>query len=126
VVSLPEPGADISILGIDDPIWGNPEYHEMPEGSVRIVLMHAPDGLITLGDRHFDLALCGHTHGGQITLAGIRPYMPHGKLSRDFAAGLYRLGASGTRALVVSHGVGCSTVPVRLGARPQVHILTLG
>jgi predicted MPP superfamily phosphohydrolase len=126
VVGLAEPYGDVSILGLDDPIWGSPEYREMPGRGVRIVLMHAPDGLITLGDRHFDLALCGHTHGGQIKLGGIRPYMPHGKLSRDFAAGLYRLGPEGTRALVVSHGVGCSTVPVRLGARPQVHILTLG
>jgi predicted MPP superfamily phosphohydrolase len=52
--------------------------------------------------------------------------MPHGKLSRDFSAGLYRLGPDGNRALVVSHGVGCSTVPFRIGASPQVHILTVG
>ena len=126
VVGLPEPHGDVSILGLDDPIWGTPEYRDMPENGVRIVLMHAPDGLITLGDRHFDLALCGHTHGGQIKLGGIRPYMPHGKLSRDFAAGLYRLGPAGDRALVVSHGVGCSTVPIRVGPKAQVHILTLG
>jgi predicted MPP superfamily phosphohydrolase len=126
VISLPEPYQDISLLGLDDPIWGDPEYRDMPDGSVRIVLMHAPDGLITVGDRHFDLALCGHTHGGQITFGPVRPYMPHGKLSRDFAAGFYRLGPDGNRALVVSHGVGCSTIPFRFGVRPQVHILTLG
>jgi predicted MPP superfamily phosphohydrolase len=126
VVSLPEPHRDVSILGLDDPIWGQPEYREMPQASVRIVLMHAPDGLITVGDRHFDLALCGHTHGGQIAIGGLKPYMPQGRLSRDFAAGLYRLGPDGERALIVSHGVGCSTVPIRLGARPQVHLLTLG
>ena len=126
VVTLPDPHRDISLLGLDDPIWGQPEYREMPGGAVRLVLMHAPDGLITIGDRHFDLALCGHTHGGQITIGGVKPYMPHGKLSRDFAAGLYRLGPDGERALVVSHGVGCSTIPIRLGPRPQVHLLTVG
>lgn len=126
VVTLPDPHSDVAILGLDDPIWGDPEYREMPDGKIRIVLMHAPDGLITLGDRHFDLALCGHTHGGQIALGRIRPYLPHGKLSRDFAAGLYRLGDRNERHLIVSHGVGCSTLPIRVGPGPQVHIVTLG
>jgi uncharacterized protein len=126
VVRLAGQHTDVSILGLADPIWGKPEYREMPDDGVRIVLMHAPDGLITIGENHFDLALCGHTHGGQISLAGIRPYMPHGKLSRRYAAGLYRLGEEGERTLVVSHGVGCSTVPIRVGARPQVHLLTVG
>jgi predicted MPP superfamily phosphohydrolase len=124
--TLRDPHGDITILGVDDPIRGAPEYCEMPDECVRIILMHAPDGLMTLGDRHFDLALCGHTHGGQITVAGMKPYLPHGKLSRDYAGGLYRLGDEGNRALVVSRGVGCSTVPVRIGASPQVHILTVG
>jgi predicted MPP superfamily phosphohydrolase len=123
---LPEPYGDVALLGLDDPIWGAPKYPEALDARVRIVLMHAPDGLITVGDRHFDLALCGHTHGGQITVAGIRPYMPHGKLSREYAGGLYRLGEDGDRALIVSNGVGCSTVPVRLGVPAQVHLITLG
>lgn len=125
-VTLPEPQAAVTILGLDDPIRGSPEYQDMPGDGVRIVLMHAPDGLLTLGDRHFDLALCGHTHGGQITVAGVRPYLPHGKLSREYVGGLYRLGSEGDRALIVSRGVGCSTVPIRMGARAQVHLLTVG
>jgi hypothetical protein len=61
--------------------------------------------LITLGDRPFDLALCGHTHGGQIALGAMIPYLPHGKLSREYPGGLYRLGDHGERALVVSEGL---------------------
>jgi uncharacterized protein len=124
--TLPDPHGDVTLLGLDDPIRGSPSYRNMPEGAVRIVLMHAPDGLMTLGDRHFDLAVCGHTHGGQISVGGVKPYLPHGKLSREYPGGLYRIGAAGDRALVVSRGVGCSTVPVRMGARAQVHLLTVG
>jgi uncharacterized protein len=92
------------------------------------VLMHAPDGLLTLGGQHFDLAVCGHTHGGQIAFGGVRPYLPYGKLSRQYSSGLYRLGPGGGRALVVSNGVGCSTIPIRTGARAraQVHLFTIG
>lgn len=126
VTTLPPPHADISILGLDDPIRGAPEFRETADASVRVILMHAPDGLMTIGDRPFDLALCGHTHGGQIAMGRLKPYLPYGKLSREYAGGLYRLGRDGGRALVVSAGVGCSTVPVRLGARAQVHLLTVG
>lgn len=127
VAGLGAPHDDVSIIGLDDPIRGNPQYQD-PENpaAVSIVLMHAPDGLMTVGDRHFDLALCGHTHGGQITVGPLKPYLPHGKLSREYPGGLYRMGPDGDRPLVVSRGVGCSTIPVRVGARAQVHVITIG
>ncbi len=115
--------------GLDDPIWGAPDAAAALEGAdeIRIVLMHAPDGLLNLGDRHFDLALCGHTHGGQIHLPwGDAIVVPHGVLSRRHVAGFYRLGKQGERALLVSRGIGCSTVPIRLFAHPEVHLLTVG
>ena len=125
-VTLAAPHDDVTIIGLDDPIRGDPKYPDLPVTPISVVLMHAPDGMMTLGDRHFDLAVCGHTHGGQITLGTVKPYLPHGKLSREYADGLFRLGEQGERALVVSRGVGCSTVPVRIGARAQVHLFTLG
>jgi predicted MPP superfamily phosphohydrolase len=124
-VLLPAPHADVAVVGLDDPIVGDPECVDVPDARVRVVLMHAPDGLLAVGERPFDLALCGHTHGGQVTIAGRRPYLPEGKLSRRYAGGRYRVAPPGG-TLVVSHGVGCSTVPVRLGVRPQVHVITLG
>jgi predicted MPP superfamily phosphohydrolase len=126
-ISLPAPYDDITLFGLDDPIRGDPVYAPPADSTgVEIVLMHAPDGLLSLGDSHFDLALCGHTHGGQITFGPLKPYLPYGTLSRKFAGGLYRLGPGGGRALVVSRGVGCSTVPIRVGAGAQVHLFTIG
>lgn len=127
VAMLPAPHDDVALIGLDDPIRGTPEFRAPgAKTGVSIVLMHAPDGLMTIGDRHFDLAVCGHTHGGQIALGGMKPYLPYGKLSREYSDGLYRLGPDGRRALVVSRGVGCSTIPIRFGARAQVHLLTIG
>jgi predicted MPP superfamily phosphohydrolase len=125
---LRSPHEDVTIAGLDDPIRGVPNASMLDATSgVRIVIMHAPDGLLTLGDREFDLALCGHTHGGQIVLpTGTIPYLPAGKLSRTYPGGLYRLDPDGRRALLVSRGVGCSTVPIRLRSRAQVHLLTVG
>lgn len=125
VVRLPAPYDDVSIVGLDDPIRGTPRGEVLDAGDgVRLLLMHAPDGLLAAGNRHFDLALCGHTHGGQIVLpGGTMPYLPHGTLSREFPVGLFHL--EGDRTLLVSRGVGCSTVPMRFGCPAEIHIVTL-
>ena len=127
-VRLPPPHDDVTIVGLDDPIRGAPrgEIIDAVVG-IRIVLMHAPDGLLAVGERHYDLALCGHTHGGQIVFpGGTMPYLPHGQLSREYPVGTFRLGPAGDRTLLVSRGVGCSTVPVRVCCPSEVHLVTLG
>lgn len=125
-ITLPSPHDDVAIIGLDDPIRGHPEFPSGVQAPVRIALMHAPDGMLTLADQAFDVALAGHTHGGQITIAGVRPYMPHGKLSRTYPGGVYRIGDKARRMMIVSRGVGCSTLPIRLGAPPQIHLVTVG
>lgn len=120
-VSLPAPFDGVTLCGLDDPIRGRPDAKSAMDGAhgTRVVVMHAPDGLLTLGDRQFCLALCGHTHGGQIALPGGRPIiLPAGRLSRTYAAGRFDL--EGGRTLIVSRGVGCSTVPARLFARSEI------
>ena len=125
-VSLDAPFGDVTISGLDDPTRGEPRAdwstgHADPR-TTRIVLMHSPDGLHAIGDRPFDLAVCGHTHGGQVTLPnGTALIVPSGTLSRRFCRGVFRLGA-GERTLLVSRGVGCSTIPVRAFAAPEVHL----
>jgi predicted MPP superfamily phosphohydrolase len=133
-VRLAPPHDDVFVCGLDDPTHGRPEAALATTGTpddeepgVRLVLMHSPDGLLALGSRHFDLAVCGHTHGGQITWPdGEAPVVPAGRLSRRYLRGLFRLGDPGERILLVSQGVGCSTVPVRLFAAAEVHLCVLG
>jgi len=118
---LPEPFGNVSICGLDDHTSGTPDAAAAFKGSqdVRIVLMHAPSGLLDIGDRRFRVALCGHTHGGQVSLPNGRPIkVAHGPLSRRYNAGRFELG--GGRTLLVSRGVGCTTVPVRANAQAAV------
>lgn len=128
---LPPPYSDIAICGLEDATRGQPHADRALNTSAakRIVLMHSPEGLHAIGDRSFDLALCGHTHGGQIALPwGTPVVVPPGRLNRQFHKGRYELHRDrtiegrGSRALLVSGGVGCSTIPVRLFAAPEVHL----
>jgi uncharacterized protein len=124
-INLPGPCGAISICGLDDVTRGLPRGDLALEsaGERRIVLMHSPEGLRSIGDRHFDLALCGHTHGGQIALPWGSPIvMPGGPLNRRYHRGRFDIGGVRPRTLLVSRGVGCSTFPVRLFAAPEVHL----
>jgi predicted MPP superfamily phosphohydrolase len=123
---LPAPFDQVWVCGLDDAQSGNPDVRAAFAGArgVRIVLMHAPDGMLEIGMNHFDVGFCGHTHGGQIALPGGTPVMlPNGRLNRRFARGVHAL--EGQRHLVVSLGVGYSTVPFRAFAPPEVVRCTL-
>jgi uncharacterized protein len=126
-VRLPAPHDDVWICGLDDPIYGAPDADAAVDGAdgTRIILMHAPDGLLELQRERFDLALCGHTHGGQVALPfGLPIVMPTGRLNRRYPHGVHAEVAEGAN-LLVSRGVGCSGVPFRLFARPEIHLCTL-
>jgi predicted MPP superfamily phosphohydrolase len=118
---LEPPFHNVWICGVDDHWCGRPDAAAALAGAdgIRVVLMHAPSGLLDLGREHFDLALCGHTHGGQVALPGGIPILvPHGRLCRRYARGRFGLGEN--RTLIVSVGLGCVGLPLRVFAQPEV------
>jgi uncharacterized protein len=123
---LPAPFERTQIVGLDDHTSGHPD----PDAATwdadvaTVLLLHQPSGVLDAGDRPFDVALAGHTHGGQIVLpGGLAPVAPHGALSRRYRAGRYTL--PGTRTLFVSRGIGHAALPFRIGAPSDVIICTL-
>ena len=126
-VRLAPPHDAVFICGLDDPSAGSPDLARTfaeTEGT-RILLMHSPAGIRLLRDHRVDLALTGHTHGGQIALPGGVPIvMPSGKVARRYAHGRFRL-PNGHGELLVSKGVGCTGLPARLFAASEVHLCTI-
>ena len=101
--------------------------HAAPAADHRIVISHSPDFVAAMPFR-VDLALAGHTHGGQVVIPFFGPPKTAIRLPRRYAGGLndYR----GT-PLHVSRGVGMErefAIPVRFLCPPEVCILdvTLG
>ncbi len=123
---LESPFDNVWICGLDDHSSGQPDGPAALMGAdgIRVLLMHSPSGLLDLGDERFDLALCGHTHGGQLALPGGIPIVvPHGRLSRRYARGRFGIEEGGT--LVVSVGLGCVVLPLRLFADPEIIVCRL-
>jgi predicted MPP superfamily phosphohydrolase len=125
---LAPPHDDIWICGLDDWDEGEPDATRTMAGAdgTRIVLAHQPDGLMVLAGQRVDLAFCGHVHGGQFLLRNREPAIRHkGPMSMLYMhGGVFHYGAPDTPVLV-SRGIGTSTLPARRHADPQVHLCTL-
>ncbi len=80
-----------------------------------ILLAHEPD-IFTRVPKRVSLTLSGHTHGGQVRLFGHSPRVPS-RYGNRFAYG--HIVEEG-RHLVVSGGLGCSILPVRIGVPPEI------
>lgn len=125
-VRLPPPFDELFVCGLDDPGVGQPDPVRTfkDAGPRRILLMHSPLGLKHVRAHPFDLAFCGHTHGGQIAWPWGRPIvLPSGSGERRFANGHFQLPGGGR--LVTSRGIGMSDVPVRLFSPSEVHLYTI-
>lgn len=87
-----------------------------------LLLAHEPDIFPKVPER-VSLTLCGHTHGGQVRLPFIgAPIVP----SRFGQRYVYGHIVEENRHLVVSGGLGCTFLPVRLGSPPEIVLLELG
>lgn len=121
-------GADsIAVIGVQN--TGRPPFpsrgnlrramQRLPDGIFKILLTHDPSHwrLEVLPRTDIDLTLSGHTHAVQLRIGGFSParwlYPEWGGLYTDHG-----------RALHVSTGIG-GTVPFRLGAWPEIDIITL-
>jgi predicted MPP superfamily phosphohydrolase len=85
-----------------------------------ILLAHEP-GIATRVPARVALQLSGHTHGGQVRLLGWSPAVPKQQGIR-LAYGHVRLKCD----VIISGGLGCSLMPVRVGVPPEIVEVTLG
>jgi len=85
-----------------------------------ILLAHEPDIFPAVPSR-VALTLCGHTHGGQVRVLGYSPVVPSAHGNR-YAYGHVE---EGGRHLLVSGGLGCSILPMRLGVPPEITVVEL-
>lgn len=119
-------GRKLRLVGVGD-LWAGEQRPAEAFGSGAadaetgvLALMHNPDGKDQLAPFPWHLALCGHTHGGQLRLPWWgTPFAP----VRDhrYVEGLHRWR---DRWLYITRGVG-NLHGVRFNCRPEVSLLTL-
>ena len=94
----------------------------LPADEARLLLVHNPDFTEMLPEGRVDLALCGHTHGGQVRIPFFGAPVVPSSFGQKYVGGL----VEGPRTLVyVNRGIGLSPPAVRFNCRPEVTMITL-
>lgn len=117
----------ISLIGLNNLINGDPKpenaMKNVNENEFNILVTHCPDAVSKSGINleYIDIALAGHSLGGQIYLPVLGPiYTEEG--ATTYNRGQYDINGS---KLYVSNGLGTSKIDMRLMTPPQVLIFRL-
>jgi hypothetical protein len=88
---------------------------------IPVLLSHSPD-VAALAPADVGLILAGHTHCGQVQLPVIGAADYQSRFGRRFSCGVL---SDHGRRIIISAGVGTSILPLRLGAVPDLWLVTL-
>ncbi len=127
------PSDSIVVIGVEN--WGDPPfprhgdlrraYPSIEDSATKILLTHNPIHWKTEvepnADCNISLTLSGHTHAMQMCIGGISPAALR---YPDCWAGRYD-SADGKRTLYVNTGIGTVGLPLRIGATPEISLITL-
>ncbi|MFJ7738292.1 metallophosphoesterase [Lysinibacillus sp. NPDC097287] len=127
---LERDGERLSIVGIEDPLMGM-ETKDMlamatayiPQDRLTLLLAHRPEFFDVYVDHEIDVVFSGHAHGGQIRIPGVGGLVAPGQgLFPKYTAGIYERKAT---SMVVSRGLGNSSVPYRIFNLPEIVVFEL-
>lgn len=133
-IPVEKDGARIHLAGTGDPaglhwpVEGGAEaapdvartLADVPPGAYTLALAHNPALWPHLAQRGVALTLSGHTHHGQLSIPALKWSLASPFL--DLAMGSYQKGLS---VLYINPGTNYWGIPLRLGAWPEVSIITL-
>lgn len=114
--TLPKLG--IAIGGVEDALYGSPnkELYQARLMPFQILISHEPDVLDFMKLDQVELALSGHTHGGQVRVP-ILTKLVLPKYGRRYVKGRYTIGHT---KLFVSSGIGGALFSARFRNIPEI------
>jgi predicted MPP superfamily phosphohydrolase len=123
---LPFGGATLNLAGVDYQRKAR-SYLDGAErlvepGLLNVLLSHNPDVFPVAARKGFQFTIAGHTHGGQVRVEILHQDINIARFFTPYVDGLYR---QNDAAIFVSRGIGTIALPARLGAPPEVALLTL-
>jgi len=117
----------ILIAGVRNPFNlaenGQSPSLDLSDDDFVILLVHTPEYVEQVSITNTDLALAGHTHGGQVTLFGLYAPVLHSPLERHLRTGL-KYNHKGI-PVIITNGLGTSRKNIRMFAPSEVVIITL-
>lgn len=128
-VVLEKNGEFLTIAGVEDPLNGMDTDRMIDVATYNssdyftLLLAHRPEFFDTYVEHDIDVVFSGHAHGGQFRIPGVGGLIAPGQgLFPKYNAGTYN---EDETTMVVSRGLGNSTVPFRILNLPEVVVVEL-
>ncbi|TSO26100.1 metallophosphoesterase [Lactobacillus sp. LL6] len=122
-------GSKVLFTGLDDWILGNsyiPANNNISNIKYKILLSHEPEQVLNYIGFNYDIALTGHSHGGQINIPGINYEILHRTHhSTKYVNGIYSLPNSNIKKMYVNSGIGTTQLNARFGVIPKISVFYL-
>lgn len=114
-------GKDIYIAGVEDLETGTPDIDKALEGTKNpvILLTHSPDVFPNV-PKNVNLTLAGHLHGGQVRLPLWGSIIIPSYYGDKYAYGLIE---EKRKKMIVTMGIGTSTLNVRFNCVPEIVVI---
>ena len=106
-----------ALFAIDGSASMETAMRDVPKNAVKVLLAHHPDFFDAAAKHNVELALAGHTHGGQLGIFGMPIVPPVFKYMR----GVYHVG----KTFGYVHSGNGSWFPYRLGCPPEIAVFVL-
>ena len=106
-------------------LYGMGEAEPAPletEGQPSIVLAHRPEYMADYYHAGWNIVVCGHAHGGHIRLGDRSLFSPDQGFAPVYTNGVYQ---KGNTRMIVSRGLGNSSIPWRINNPPHLPMLIL-
>ena len=121
-------GTTVHIMGADDALIGYYEVEStvvgIQESNLNLLLIHEPDLIEDFSKYPIDLALAGHSHGGQVYIPFYGPLLKT-TLAETYVRGFYDPEMDFETILYVNTGLGNTKVPFRLFNVPYIAVFEL-
>ncbi len=116
----------VNVCGVNCADLKKQTPYEIANGKTgcKILLAHKPEYIARYAMAGYDLALCGHAHGGQWRFPFTRKgfFSPGQGLFPKYTEGVH---SCGNMLEVISRGLGNSQCPLRLFNRPEIVVVNL-
>lgn len=116
-------GINLSISGLDEAMFGEPDskalIKEMSKKDFNLLLLHEPDLISEFENSNVDLALAGHSHGGQVAIPFIGAIITP-PIAKKYTKGFYDIQKD--IRLYVNSGLGNTKLPYRFMNIPQISV----
>lgn len=124
----------LQIVGLDDAYTNHADAHKacqgLKKGVATIGLSHIAEQADALWPLGVPLVLSGHTHAGQVTVAGLHELILKKVVGHKYIHGFYgsQQEPSPEGAVYVSAGIGAAVMPLRMGekGKREVAIFDIG